>query len=154
MNLLNKQGFSLFYGNLKNKYIKKKIKIIKMKKITTNLFQLVESRLDTVLYRSHFTKSVREARFLIKQGHISVNYRKIVDNNFKTTKGDILITSYKIRDIVVNNVLSSNMWPVPPDNLIINYKIFSICIVDLIRLNNLFNKFPFYFSTWKLINYY
>ena len=160
MNLLNKQGFSLFYGSIKNKHIKKlvfrarKTSIQKKKAKVLTFFKLIELRLDTVLYRSHFTKSIREAKFLIKHGHINVNNLTVLNNNLTIGKGDCITTSNKINTVVKYNILSSNMWPIPPENYIINYKIFSICIVDNTNLNTLYNKFPFYFSISKLINYY
>lgn len=160
MNLLNKQGFNLFYGNLKNKYTRKivqtakRISVINKTSKVYNLIKTVESRLDTVLYRSHFTKSVRESRFLINQGHIVVNYCNIYDSNLKIQKGDVIIVSSRIKSIIEYNILSSNVWPVPPDNFIVNYNIFAICIVDSVNLNHLYNKFPFHVNFWKLVNYY
>ena len=160
MNLLNKQGFSLFYGSLKNKHLKKITRVVKKKskikkeKISGNLIKTMESRLSTVLYRAHFTKSIREAKFLIKHGHIIVNNHPVWDNNSIISIGDNISISKKINNVIKYNVLSSNMWPIPPDNLLVNYKTFSICITDKFNISTLCNKFPFHFSIWKLINYY
>lgn len=160
MNLLNKQGFSLFYGSMKNKYLKKIVSILKTKSSKKKihkvylLINMIESRLDTVLYRSHFTKSMRESKLFISHGNISVNNRIIFDSNYITNKGDTIATSSKIKSVVRYNVLSSNIWPIPPENFIINYKIFSICIIGESYINNLCNKFPYHISLWKIINYY
>ena len=156
MNLLNKQGFTLFYGNLKNKHVRKIIQVAKKisekNKINADLLSKVEEKLSTVLYRSHFVKSVREARFLISQGHVIVNDCNTYDSHFKTRKGDLIIVSDKIKSVVEYNILSSNMWPIPPDNFIINYNIFTIQIVNSLNLNHLYNKFPFRINIWKLIS--
>ena len=156
MNLLNKQSFTLFYGSLKNKHALKIIKVAKKisekNKTNIDLLSKVEEKLSTVLYRSHFTKSVREARFLINQGHVIVNNCHIYDSHFKTRKGDLIIVSNIIKPVVKYNILSSNMWPIPPDNFIINYNIFTIQIVNSLNLNHLYNKFPFRINIWKLIS--
>lgn len=160
MNLLNKQSFSLFYGSLKNKHIKKITNLVNniskknKQKITGNLIEVMERRLSTVLYRSHFTKSIREAKFLIKHGHIIVNNYPVLNNNYITSIGDTINISNKINPVIKYNVLSSNMWPIPPDNLLVNFKTFSICITGNCNISTLSNKFPFHFSIWKLINYY
>jgi len=70
-NLQNKQRLSLFYGKLKKKSLKKLIKSILKEFKSLNkhasilLIQKLETRLDTVLYRTYFSYSFRNARQLI-----------------------------------------------------------------------------------------
>ena len=44
---------------------------------TENLIALLESRLDTVIYRAKFAPTVFAARQMINHGHIKVNKREL-----------------------------------------------------------------------------
>jgi len=50
---------------------------------TTRLFwggfyQMVEKRLDTVIFRSLFATSIQQARQMVRHGHVEVNGRKVL----------------------------------------------------------------------------
>ena len=161
LNLLNKQSFSLFYGSLKNKYLKKLVlasdnKSKNIKESNTNcIINTLETRLDTVLYRSHFVKSFREARYLIKHGHISLNGIKVTDNKYLLLKGDLVsIFPGNITNIIKHNVLQSNIWPIPPKSLLINYKLLNVIYLGGVKTNSFSNKFPFYINYNNVTSYY
>ena len=44
---------------------------------TENLIALLESRLDTVIYRAKFAPTVFSARQMINHGHIKVNKKRV-----------------------------------------------------------------------------
>ena len=49
------------------------------KKVTTeNLIALLESRLDTVIYRAKFASTVFSARQMINHGHVNVNKKELI----------------------------------------------------------------------------
>lgn len=160
LKLLNKQSFSLFYGSLKNKSLKKLISLSSRKgKINkdytkTHLLNKLESRLDTVLYRSHFVKSFREARYLLKHGHILLNGIKVTNCDHQLQKGDFIYVSSGIRNHIKNNLLSSNMWPIPPENIVSDYNLLNIIYLDNNQTNYFYNKFPFYINLDDIIRYY
>ena len=159
LHILNKQSFSLFYGHLKNSYFKKLIQLSQKKKNKQTNFRYVlnilESRLDSVLYRSQFTTSLREARHLITHGHVLLNSIKIKNNKYGLSKGDLVsINSRYIKKFIKNNVLYANMWPMPPESMLINYKLLIILYLGESKLNIYFNKFPFYINYNNVINYY
>ncbi len=54
------------------------------------LLQILESRLDTVVYRMGLARSRAEARQLINHGHFEVNGRKVNIASYQTRVGDIV----------------------------------------------------------------
>ncbi len=54
------------------------------------LYQLLESRLDNVVYRLGFAFSRARARQIVTHGHIWVNGRSVNIPSFRTRKGDII----------------------------------------------------------------
>jgi small subunit ribosomal protein S4 len=53
-----------------------------------NLLQLLERRLDNVVYKLNFESSRKAARQLINHGHIYVNGRKVDISDYTTKVGD------------------------------------------------------------------
>ena len=56
--------------------------------LTVNLLQLLERRLDNVVYKLNFAPSRKAARQLISHGHINVNGRKVNISDYTTKIGD------------------------------------------------------------------
>jgi len=151
--LETKQKFSLFYGYLSNKYVKKTIK--NNKKLKKNIYNLIvnvlELRLDVILYRSHFVSSVKEARDFINKGHVFVNEKIIKNNSYLIKKGDFIKVSDSMSYNVSKNTSSSNFWPLIPKYLQINYKTFQIFVLDT---KNFRLVFPFFFNVSVLKLYF
>ena len=55
-----------------------------------NLLQILESRLDNVVYRAGFAKSRDMARQLVRHGHFLVNGRKVDVPSFRLSESDIV----------------------------------------------------------------
>jgi small subunit ribosomal protein S4 len=55
-----------------------------------NLFVLLESRVDNVVFRSGFANSRSLARQMVSHGHITVNGRKIDIPSYRMKKGDVI----------------------------------------------------------------
>ena len=158
--LLAKQRLTLFYGSLQSYKLKKIITLTK-NKIKNNQIPLynlfinrLENRLDTILYRSHFTKSIREARMLINHKHVYVNGNIINHGSFILEKGDVVNLSDNVCNLAKLNVYSSNLWPLPPEYLQINYKTFQISILDIENKYYLSILFPFWLDFNTILNYY
>lgn len=135
-NLYDRKLFSLFYGGLKRKYLKKHIlKSIQTKQYVNGIsdfryqtLQFFESRLDTVLVRSKFCLSFKSAAQLILHGHVLVNSTPIITKSYILKPNDsIEITlNPKSRQLVKKNLDRSNFWPLPPKHLAINYRTLQI----------------------------
>ncbi|GAA2809328.1 30S ribosomal protein S4 [Saccharopolyspora taberi] len=55
-----------------------------------NLLQLLESRLDNVVYRAGLARTRRMARQLVSHGHFTVNGKKVNIPSFQVSKWDII----------------------------------------------------------------
>ncbi|MFI0468820.1 MULTISPECIES: 30S ribosomal protein S4 [Saccharopolyspora] len=55
-----------------------------------NLLQLLESRLDNVVYRAGLARTRRMARQLVSHGHFTVNGKKVNVPSFQVSKWDIV----------------------------------------------------------------
>ena len=158
-NLLVKQRFSLFYGKLQNKKIKNLVNLSKNKlgnkfSAKDRLINNLENRLDTVLYRSHFVKSIREARLFIQHKHVYVNDVIVINNSFILNNGDIIRLSDKSIKLAKKNLFSSHLWPFPPEFLQINYKTFQIAFIENLHKPSLSVFYPFWVDLNTIINYY
>lgn len=157
--LLVKQRFSLFYGKLQNKKIKSIVKKSKSS-VKSNLsakdllVNSLENRLDTVLYRAHFVKSLREARLFIQHKHVSVNKTVITNNAFALINGDIITLSNKSIKLAKSNVYNSNLWPLPPEFLQINYSILQISFIENLYKPTVPILYPFWLDLNTIMNYY
>jgi small subunit ribosomal protein S4 len=63
------------------------------------LLQLLESRLDNVVYRAGFAKSRDMARQLVRHGHIVVNGHKVDIPSFRVSEADIVEVAEKSREL-------------------------------------------------------
>jgi ribosomal protein S4 len=151
--------FRLFYGGLSRKYLKHQIKLVLNKKPAGNrvlsmlFLEIFESRLDSVLYRSKFSLSIRNARQLIVHGKILVNSQKIRSQSYVLKPGDLISIDPNYNSLIKKNLEHSDVWPIPPKHLIINYKTLQI-VFGHIKDTNLSICFPFNLNLEKiLVNY-
>lgn len=147
-NLYERKTFSLFYGKLKKKYLKKHI----LKSITSNntdfrykTLQFFESRLDIVLYRVNFSLSIKGSSQLILHGHVLVNGTPVTTKSYILKPNDLIEIKrdLKSRNLIKKNLDRSNFWPIPPKHLLVNYKTLQIMFVytDTSNLMPIFNHY-------------
>ena len=65
------------------------------------LLQQLETRLDNVCYRLGFALSRRQARQVVRHGHIQVNGRKVNIPSFQCKVGDVVEIREKSKQIVI-----------------------------------------------------
>jgi len=137
-------------------FVVKRKNIIKNSQIKVNQFflNLMEKRLDVVLYRSHFILSIRNAQQLILHKHIQVNGLTTTNPSHIIKKGDLITISPKIQYLVYCNVIQSHIWPLPPKYLQINYRTFEIMFIGNVVFQNLSNLYPFWPDIFSLLRYY
>jgi len=94
--LREKQKAKRFYGLLESQF-RKYFEIANRKKGVTgeNLLQLLESRLDNVVYRLGFGTTRAEARQLVTHGHFTVNGKKLNIPSYIVKVGDTVDVSEK-----------------------------------------------------------
>lgn len=94
--LREKQKAKRFYGLLESQF-RKYFEMANRKKGITgeNLLQLLESRLDNVVYRLGFGSTRAEARQLVTHGHFEVNGKKLNIPSYIVKVGDTVDVSEK-----------------------------------------------------------
>lgn len=89
LQLREKQKARRIYGVLEGQFRRYFQEADRRKGITgENLLQILESRLDNIVYRMGFALSRPEARQLVKHGHFAVNGKKVSIPSYQVRPGD------------------------------------------------------------------
>ena len=117
MQLREKQKVRRFYGLSESQMSKYFQMADKMKGVTgDNLFKILESRLDNVVYRMGLASSRAEARQLVTHGHFLLNGNKVTIPSLLTTVGDVIEVkeksrgSEKFKALVENHSGNTTPW--------------------------------------------
>ena len=159
-NLQNKQRLSFFYGKLRKSYLKNLVrstlKEFKSSGIhATILFiQKLETRLDTALYRTHFSYSFKNARQLISHKKIYVNNKVARYNSCLLKKGDLITIDKNTVEPVTSNILKSKLYPTPPKHFYVNYKTLQILVIEDINYTNCLIYYPFWIDFNSFLKFY
>ena len=102
LQLLEKQRLRAYYGVLEKQF-RNYVKIAEKSKESTGvaLIQMLECRLDNVVYRLGFANSIRQARQMVVHGHILVNGKKVDIPSFAVQVGDEVSLREKSRTNVM-----------------------------------------------------
>jgi small subunit ribosomal protein S4 len=79
------------------------------------LLQMLETRLDNVVYRLGFANSRNSARQLVSHGHVTVNTRKVNVASYNLKPGDVISIKERpgSRRLVTRNLELTQIQPVP-----------------------------------------
>ena len=89
--LTEKQKVRFMYGISEKQFKRLVNESAKMKGVHgENLFILLESRLDNIVYRIGFASTRRGARQLVNHGHITVNGKKVDIPSYRVKPGDVV----------------------------------------------------------------
>ena len=111
-----KQKLKSYYGNINERQFRNVYrKALKKKGDTTeNLVGLLETRLDTVIYRAKFAPTVFSARQLINHGHFRVNKKKVNISSYTVKENDLIEVKDKSKSLtIIEGCLSSKERDVP-----------------------------------------
>ncbi|HZK36544.1 MAG TPA: 30S ribosomal protein S4 [Aeromicrobium sp.] len=98
--LIEKQKARYTYGVLEKQFRNYyKLASRRPGKTGDNLLQLLESRLDNVVYRAGFARTRRHARQLVGHGHFVVNGHKVDIPSCQVSKHDIIDVREKSHDM-------------------------------------------------------
>ena len=114
--LMAKQMLKGHYGYItKKQFHNLYVKASKLKGDTSqNLVQLLERRLDAVVYRMKFVSTIFAARQFVSHGHILVNGNKVTIASYSVKDEDIIELKTKSKEIpIVLESISSNERDVP-----------------------------------------
>ncbi len=87
------------------------------------LLQLLESRLDNVVFRLGLARSRNEARQLINHGHFEVNGRKVDIPSYQVKVNDLIaVRSNKKNKTVFKDIVEARDQQVPKDWMEVNHE--------------------------------
>jgi small subunit ribosomal protein S4 len=102
LRLLEKQKLKFIYGLLERQFRRYFEQARKVRgKTGEALLQLLETRLDAVVYRAGFARTMAQARQLVRHGHVAVNGRKVDIPSYGVRPGDVVAIREKSRDLAV-----------------------------------------------------
>ena len=101
--LMAKQKLKGYYGNISEKQFRKYYdEAVRRKGDTSeNLVDLLERRLDAVIYRLKFAMTPFAARQFVNHGHVTVNGRKVNIPSFLVRDGDTIEVREKSKQLAV-----------------------------------------------------
>jgi small subunit ribosomal protein S4 len=129
--LAEKQKVRRTYGLLEKQFRRVYERAVRKQGVTgTILLQLLESRLDNVLYRSGLATTRPQARQLIAHGHVQVNGHKVDIASYQLKPGDMVMVREKSKSIFKHvqdaNPHHSPMVPhwleVDENNMVVKFK--------------------------------
>ena len=87
-----KQKLKGYYANIGEKRFRRYYKEADRRKGDTsvNLIQLLESRLDAIVYRAMFVPTVFAARQFVNHGHVKVNGKRVNIPSYNVKAGDVI----------------------------------------------------------------
>lgn len=100
LQLREKQKARRAYGLMEGQFYKTFEQATGMKGITgDNLLQLLELRLDNVVYRAGLGASRPQSRQLVRHGHITVNGKKVNIPSYEVKAGDVIAVRGKSKEM-------------------------------------------------------
>ncbi len=111
-----KQKLKAYYGNINERQFRNIYRKALSKKgdTTENLIALLESRLDTIVYRAKLAPTVFSARQMINHGHIKVNKKRVNISSYSVKETDLIEVREKSKKIVmIEGSLQSKERDVP-----------------------------------------
>ena len=111
-----KQKLKSYYGNINERQFRNIYRkaLSKRGDTTENLIALLESRLDTIIYRAKFAPTVFAARQMINHGHIKVNKKRVNIASYVVKNTDLIEIREKSKKLtVIDGSLQSKERDVP-----------------------------------------
>lgn len=116
LQLNEKQKVKFIYGVLEKQFRKYYVMATKKQGITGEmLLQILESRLDNVVFRVGLANTRREARQIVNHGHITVNGQKVDIPSYLVKPGDVIAVREKSKNSVrIKEIVETNANRVVP----------------------------------------
>lgn len=121
LQLKEKQKVRFIYGVLERQFRRYYKRAVDMRGVTgENLMQLLERRLDNVVFRLGFGKSRRHARQLVTHGHFLVNGRKVDIPSYTVDVDDVITVRTRSREMEHFKALREGGFNIVPKWLSLN----------------------------------
>lgn len=110
VHLKEKQKIRMTYLVSEKQFAKYYNEAVRRKGVTgTILLQILESRLDNVIYKSGFAITRKQARQIVNHGHVLVNGKRVDIPSFLVKAGDVITIDKKSSDFVKTVIESIDM---------------------------------------------
>jgi small subunit ribosomal protein S4 len=116
LGLIEKQKFRYYYGLLERQFRGVYEKALKRRGVTgEQMLQILETRLDNVVYHLGFANTRAAARQMVSHGHITVNGRKVNVPSYCLKVNDIIVVknSNVSRQLATKNLEVATSRAVP-----------------------------------------
>ena len=116
LGLIEKQKLRYYYGLLERQFRGVYEKAIRRRGVTgEQMLQILETRLDNVVYHLGFANSRAAARQMVNHGHITVNGRKVSIPSYALKVNDVVATkdANVSRQLATKNLESATSRSVP-----------------------------------------
>ncbi|HZC35457.1 MAG TPA: 30S ribosomal protein S4 [Chthoniobacterales bacterium] len=114
--LAEKQKLRFQYGLMERQFRRYFENALKKRGVTgETLLQMLETRLDNIVYRLGFANSRSAARQMVSHGHVAVNNRKVNVSSFNLRAGDVVTVKDRpaSRRLATRNLELTQIQPVP-----------------------------------------
>jgi small subunit ribosomal protein S4 len=114
--LAEKQKLRFQYGLMERQFRRYFESALRKRGVTgETLLQMLETRLDNVVYRLGFANSRNAARQMVSHGHVTVNNRKVNVSSFNLRSGDIVAVKERpaSRRLATRNLELTQIQPIP-----------------------------------------
>ena len=122
--LMAKQKLKGYYGNIGEKQFRKYFDAADRRKGNTaeNLIEILERRLDAVVYRAKFVPTVFAARQFVNHGHVLVNGKKVNIPSYMVKDDDVIEVKQKSRQMALVLEASGSPEREVPDYIEVDHK--------------------------------
>src|SRR6266478_1313974 len=114
--LAEKQKLRFMYGLMERQFRRYFESALRKRGVTgETLLQMLETRLDNVVYRLGFANSRNAARQMVSHGHVTVNNRKVNVSSYNLRSGDVVAVKDRpaSRRLATRNLELTQIQPVP-----------------------------------------
>jgi small subunit ribosomal protein S4 len=99
LQLMEKQKIKAYYGVLERQFVRYYERGQKSSEATgIAMLKGLECRLDNIVYRIGFGRSIRQSRQIVNHGHVLVNGRKVDIPSYSCKPGDVISLREKSRE--------------------------------------------------------
>jgi len=144
-----KHKMRIYYGTMREQQFKKVLgSVFNIKGFfANNAFSILESRIDSILYRSNFVKTLPLGRQLILHGYVYINGHVVTKYSYCLRPGDILALrrdyQRKFFSMLKIKIKKGGFLCYHPTYLETNYKLLTIMLIGHFHINDLYYPFEF-----------
>ncbi len=154
LHLNAKQQLKGYYANISEKKFRKIYKEAKRLKGDTseNIIALLESRLDSIIYRANFVPTMFAARQFINHKHIEVNGKVVNISSYQIKIGDVISIKNASKELLIILETIQKKERDIPDYIEVDYKQKSVKLLSLPSLSDV--PYPSIMQPNLVVEYY